>query len=109
MKKFEYTTFVFNTNKREFDIKSKDSKLPVIDKININGGFLFKETVCCNSGQRVSNEIVEGTVSGVFYLCYVLQFIIDSFNQSSFSKQNLVGNKAESCRQYSLGNSSCYF
>ena len=31
-------------------------------------------------------------VSGVFYLCYVLQFIIDSFNQSSFSKQNLVGN-----------------
>ena len=79
-------------SKREFDIKSKDSKLPVIDKININGGFLFKETVCCNSRQRVSNEIVERTVSGVFYLCYVLQFIIDSFNQSSFSKQNLVGN-----------------
>ena len=34
---------------REFDIKSKDSKLPVIDKVYINGGFLLKKAVCCNS------------------------------------------------------------
>ena len=35
--------------KREFDIKSKDSKLPVIDKVHFNGGFLFKETIGCDS------------------------------------------------------------
>ena len=34
---------------REFDIKSKDSKLPVIDKVHFNGGFLFKETIGCDS------------------------------------------------------------
>ena len=28
----------------------------------------------------------------MFYLCNVLPFIIDSFNQCSFSEQNLVGN-----------------
>ena len=31
-------------------------------------------------------------MSGVFYLCDVLQFVIDRFNQGSFSEQNLVGN-----------------
>jgi len=26
-------------------------------------------------------------MSGVFYLCHILQFVIDRFNQSSFSEQ----------------------
>ena len=30
-------------------------------------------------------------MSGVFYLCNVLQFVIDRFNQSSFSEQNFIG------------------
>ena len=30
-------------------------------------------------------------MSRVFYLCNVLQFVIDCFNQGSFSEQNLVG------------------
>ena len=37
------------SKEREFDIKSKDSKLPVIDKVHFNGGFLFKETIGCDS------------------------------------------------------------
>ena len=31
-------------------------------------------------------------MSGMFYLCDVLQFVIDRFNQGSFSEQYLVGN-----------------
>ena len=33
----------------KFDIKAKDSKLPVIDKVHFNGGLLFKETIDSNS------------------------------------------------------------
>lgn len=36
-------------------------QLPVIDKIYINGGFLFKETICCGNSQRLGNEIAEVT------------------------------------------------
>ena len=32
-------------------------------------------------------------MSGVFYLYYVLEFIIDSFNQCSFSEQNFVADE----------------
>ncbi len=31
-------------------------------------------------------------MSGVLYLCNVLQFVIDRFDQGSFSEQDLVGN-----------------
>lgn len=37
----EYTFFILKL--RNFEIKSKDSKLPVIDKLYINGGFLFNK------------------------------------------------------------------
>ena len=39
------------TASKEFDIQLENAKLPVIDKICINDGFLFKKAVCCNSRQ----------------------------------------------------------
>ena len=44
---------------REFDIRSKDSKLSVIDKVYVNGGLLFKKAVCCYSRQRIGYKIIE--------------------------------------------------
>lgn len=65
--------------------------MPVIDKLDINGGLLFKETVGSDSRQGICNEVTKRTVSGVFNLCNVLQFIIDRFNQCSFSEQDFIG------------------
>ena len=64
--------------------------MPVIDKTNVNGGLLFKEAVCGDSGERVGNEVIEGAVSGVFNLGYVLQLVVDRFNQGAFSQQDFV-------------------
>ena len=57
--RWEGTELYGHSPKREFDIKSKDSKLPVIDKVYINGGFLLKKAVCCNSRQRVGYKVIE--------------------------------------------------
>ena len=78
--------------KREFDIKLENRQLSVIDKVYINGGLLFKKAICCYSRQRVGYKVIERTMSGVFYLCNVLQLVIDRLNQGPFSEQNLVGN-----------------
>ena len=43
----------------EFEIKSKNSKLSVIDKIHVNGGLLFKKTVCRDSRQGVGYKVIE--------------------------------------------------
>ena len=48
-----------NAKKREFEIKSKNSKLSVIDKVNVNGGLLFKKAVCCYSRQRIGYKVIE--------------------------------------------------
>ena len=66
--------------------------MSVIDKIHVNGGFLLKKAICRNSRQGICNEVVKGTMPGMFDLCNILQFIIDRFNLGSFSEQNLVGN-----------------
>lgn len=70
---------VLATKLREFDIRSKHGQLPVIDKIHINGWFLFKETVGSNGRKYIDNEVVEGTVPGVFNPGDILQFVIDRF------------------------------
>ncbi len=44
---------------REFEIKSKNSKLSVIDKIYVNGGLLFKKAVCRDSRQGVGYKVTE--------------------------------------------------
>ena len=53
--------------------------------------ILFDFTFCLSKKQikyynikRISNEIVKRTMFGILYLCDVLQFVIDCFNQSSF-------------------------
>ena len=46
-------------NEREFEIKSKDSKLSVIDKLYVNGGLLFKKAVCRDSRQGVGYKVTE--------------------------------------------------
>ncbi len=48
-----------NLFQREFEIKSKNSKLSVIDKIHVNGGLLFKEAVCRDSRQGVGYKVIE--------------------------------------------------
>ena len=48
-----------NLFQREFEIKSKNSKLSVIDKIHVNGGLLFKKTVCRDSRQGVGYKVIE--------------------------------------------------
>ena len=45
--------------KREFEIKSKNSKLSVIDKLYVNGGLLFKKAVCRDSRQGVGYKVTE--------------------------------------------------
>ena len=44
---------------REFEIKSKNSKLSVIDKLYVNGGLLFKKAVCRDSRQGVGYKVTE--------------------------------------------------
>ena len=46
-------------NKREFEIKSKNSKLSVIDKLYVNGGLFFKKAVCRDSRQGVGYKVTE--------------------------------------------------
>lgn len=46
-------------NEREFEIKSKNSKLSVIDKLYVNGGLLFKKAVCRDSRQGVGYKVTE--------------------------------------------------
>lgn len=46
-------------NLREFEIKSKNSKLSVIDKLYVNGGLLFKKAVCRDSRQGVGYKVTE--------------------------------------------------
>ena len=50
---------LLDSNKREFEIKSKNSKLSVIDKIYVNDGLLFKKTVCRDSRQGVGYKVIE--------------------------------------------------
>ena len=52
--------YAFSTSKkREFEIKSKNSKLSVIDKLYVNGGLLFKKAVCRDSRQGVGYKVTE--------------------------------------------------
>lgn len=46
-------------NEREFEIKSKNSKLSVIDKLYVNGGLFFKKAVCRDSRQGVGYKVTE--------------------------------------------------
>lgn len=46
-------------------------------------GF-FSKKQCSNCRQRICNEVVKRTASGVFYLRNVLQFVIDRLNQGLF-------------------------
>ena len=46
-------------NLREFEIKSKNSKLSVIDKLYVNGGLFFKKAVCRDSRQGVGYKVTE--------------------------------------------------
>ena len=48
-----------NPKKREFEIKSKNSKLSVIDKLYVNGGLFFKKAVCRDSRQGVGYKVTE--------------------------------------------------
>ena len=64
--------------------------MPVSDKTQVNGGLLFKETVCRYGRKRIGNEVIERAVSGVLNLCDVLQLIIDRFYQNPFSQQDSV-------------------
>ena len=50
---------LLDSNKREFEIKSKNSKLSVIDKLYVNGGLLFKKAVCRDSRQGVGYKVTE--------------------------------------------------
>ena len=64
--------FLFLWHKyREFEIEFETCKLPVIDDFYINGGFLFKETVCCDSHQRFECKVSEWMMSGVLCLCNI--------------------------------------
>ena len=55
----KYLNKIENNNKREFEIKSKNSKLSVIDKLYVNGGLFFKKAVCRDSRQGVGYKVTE--------------------------------------------------
>ena len=48
------------------------------------------KTISGQCSQGIGEEIGEGTMSGMFYLCNVLKLVIDGFHQSSFPEDNLV-------------------
>ena len=54
-----YSTADSYVKQREFEIKSKNSKLSVIDKLYVNGGLLFKKAVCRDSRQGVGYKVTE--------------------------------------------------
>ena len=54
-----YPKFIGKLNQREFEIKSKNSKLSVIDKLYVNGGLFFKKAVCRDSRQGVGYKVTE--------------------------------------------------
>lgn len=55
------------------------------DSTALQGMLLLKHTICSNSSQYVYDKIVKASVSGVFDLSNILQFVIDSFYYGSFS------------------------
>ena len=55
-------------------------------------GFFSKKQYATIADKEFGYKVIEWTMSGVFYLRNVLQFVIDCFEQGSFSEQNLVGN-----------------
>lgn len=56
-------------------------------------GWLFREKrVCDQPGKQVCHEVFKTSMPSVFHLTYILQFIIDGFNQRPFLQGNLILN-----------------
>lgn len=63
--------------------------------INSNHRFLREEAVSGKGGDKVHREIGNRTVSGMFNLSHVLEFVIDSLDNRPLPDQNLVCNAHE--------------
>lgn len=63
--------------------------------INSNHRFLREEAVSGEEGDKVHREIGNRTVSGMFSLSHVLEFVIDSLDNRPLPNQNLVCNAHE--------------
>ena len=63
--------------------------------INSNHRFLREEAVSGKGGDEVHREIGNRTVSGMFNLSHVLEFVIDSLDNRPLPDQNLVCNAHE--------------
>ena len=66
--------------------------MSVIDKVNVNGGLLFKKAVCCYSRQRIGYKVI------------VLSVRYSSTHHRPFQSRLFFG--ARFCRQYSSVSSS---
>ena len=60
--------------------------LSVYTEIYIDSRLLLKETVGCKCRQCIYSKIKNASMSGVYQLCYVFQFIIDGFYDRSLSE-----------------------
>lgn len=59
----------------------------IIHSFEIYHRFLWEETVCRYSSDKVHNEIRDGTMPGMFYLGDVFQFVIDSLDYGPLANQ----------------------
>lgn len=57
---------------------------------NVHLGFLRLQIICNEPCKEVAGEIINGAVPWVLYLTYVLQFIIDGFDDGPLAQHNLV-------------------
>lgn len=58
--------------------------------MNIDARLFRETTVCGQCSQHVNDEVVKTSVSGMFHLGNVLQFVVDSLDNSSLSEQQFV-------------------
>lgn len=55
----------------------------------IDARLLWEQAICSNSTEQIDDEIIKASVSGMLYLCNILQLIIHGFYNSPLSEQEL--------------------
>ncbi len=69
----------------------KEFELPcVLAPVETNCGLFFEERVGSQRSNKVHDKVVQGTMSRMFYPADVFQFIIDGFDNGSFSEHYSV-------------------
>jgi len=54
--------------------------------IETNSRFFVKEAIGCERGNQVHNKVMYGTVTSMFHLANIFQFVINCLDNRAFSK-----------------------